>query len=170
VATHKTISSFGKAFEKRLEKVILGAHQVHKLLSDGGKEDHFEFTDGGISTKELRRMGHPYGRTAGGQRGNINKKIKRRKILPLPINKQKGDLRASFYKKDKNGRDRVSRMGFSAPYAKYLLRPGGTWKMIDRKFYSIGGAKSGMATGIIRKRFNQRLIIAKRVYKKTIKS
>jgi hypothetical protein len=170
VAVHTTIAGFGKAFEKRLANVKLSAEKVHEILTDGGEQDHFEFTDGGTSTKTLRQMGHPYGRTAGGARGNTNKKLGRRKVPVLPINNQTGRLRSSFYRSDIGGADKVTRMGFRVHYARFVLRPGGTRKMIDRKFYSLGGAKTGPATGIIRKRFRQRLIIARNVYRKTVKS
>ena len=170
MATTTSISVFGRRFEAMLSRVKIGADTVHKLLTDGGQEDHFEFTDGGTSTKTLRKMGHPYGRTAGGQRGNLNKKVGKAKVNPLPINKQTGRLRSSFYRSDIGGKDKVTRMGFRVPYARFVLRPGGTRKMIDRKFYSLGGAKTGPATGIIRKRFRQRLIIARNVYKRTVKS
>jgi len=170
VATTTSIAVFGRRFEAMLSRVKIGADTVHKLLTDGGQEDHFEFTDGGTSTKTLRKMGHPFGRTAGGARGNTNKTLGRRKVPVLPINNQTGRLRSSFYRSDIGGKDKVTRMGFRVPYARFVLRPGGTRKMIDRKFYSLGGAKTGPATGIIRKRFRQRLIIARNVYRKTVKS
>jgi hypothetical protein len=170
MATTTSIAVFGRRFEAMLSRVKIGADTVHQLLTDGGEEDHFEFTAGGTSTKTLRQMGHPFGRTAGGARGNTNKKLGRRKVPVLPINKQTGRLRSSFYRSDLGGADKVTRMGFRVPYARFVLRPGGTRKMIDRKFYSLGGAKTGPATGIIRKRFRQRLIIARNVYKRTVKS
>jgi hypothetical protein len=176
VATTTSIAVFGRRFEKMLERVKIGAETVHQLLTDGGEEDHFEFTAGGTSTKDLRRMGHPYGRTAAtsknktGQRGNLNKKMGKAKVNPLPINKQTGRLRSSFYRSDIGGKDKVTRMGFRVPYARFVLRPGGTRKMIDRKFYSLGSAKTGPATGIIRKQFRKRLSIARAVYRRSIKS
>ena len=58
------------------------------------------------------------------------------KVNPLPINKQTGQLRSSFFRTKYGGKDRVVWMGFRSPHAKYVLSPTGTKHMIYRGFYS----------------------------------
>jgi hypothetical protein len=150
--------------EKHFAQVGITAKAVHKVLVDGGEEDHFEFTKGQTKTRTLRAMGHPYAREGNASRGNRNKSLGHRSIPALPINEQTGDLRRSFRRVDTNNRDLVTKMGFNVPYAKFVLSPTGTSKMVARDFYTSGGK-----LGIIRKRHRLRLAVAKKVYRQSIK-
>jgi hypothetical protein len=173
------IASFGKAMEKRLAQVGITADAVHKVLWEGGEDDHFDTTDGGLSKKDLKRIGHPYARNGLSQRGITKnaksvagrtsiasgmKQVRGRSVAALPINRQTGKLRRSFFVIGPSGKDKTVQMGFRAPYAKYVLSPTGTQRMISRGFYSSGGK-----IGIIKKRHKLRLAVAKKVYRQSIK-
>jgi hypothetical protein len=150
--------------EKHFAQVGITAKEVHKVLVDGGEQDHFEFTQGQIKERTLRAMGHPFAREGNASRGNQNRKHGRRSVAALPINEQTGALRRSFHRHDLNDKDLVTRMGFEVPYAKFVLSPTGTKNMIARGFYTSGGK-----LGIIRKRHRLRLAVAKKVYRQSIK-
>jgi hypothetical protein len=78
------------------------------------------------------------------------------KVSPLPINKQTGELRRTFFKTKYGGKDKVVWMGFRAPHAKYVLSPTGTKKMIYRGFYSKSRNSTGRDVGIIAQRHRAR--------------
>ena len=162
MATHRTNAAFIKAFDKRIENLTHNMESIHRELVNGGIEDHNDLTKGTLSTKQLRKDGHPFARQNGGGRGVVGKGARKgiKKSRPvLPINKQTGKLRNSFYKvstKTLFG-GRSDKMGFRAYYARFVLRPGGTRKMIDRGFYSISGKP-----GVIRRRHRTRLQIVRK--------
>jgi hypothetical protein len=78
------------------------------------------------------------------------------KVNPLPINKQTGELRRSFFKTKYGGKDRVVWMGFRSPHAKYVLSPTGTKHMIYRGFYSRSKNGGVRDMGIIAQRHRAR--------------
>jgi len=94
--------------------------------AEAGVQVFIESVGGNVSTSTLRRMGHPFGRGTGPGKGNL----KRGRLPGLPINAQTGILRANIraYKTDKG----AYMLGSSAPYAKYVLHPAGTSKMVSR--------------------------------------
>ena len=164
MAVHYSPKAFGQAFERRIANINGGIKEVHTLLIEGGTADHNEFTAGKIKSKQLRKEGFPFARANGGARGKTNAGRKRSRN-PLPINEQTGELRRSFFKTSPSGINQVSRMGFRAKHARFVLRPGGTKKMQDRGFYSLNGGKPG----IIRKRFRQRLQIVRKKFHQAVK-
>lgn len=124
-----------------------------------GLLDAAELTSGGIKERELRRMGHPFarrsnvsgvvkvlggstgggkgiGRMRGASRGQRARSgIGGKRVPLLPINIQTGRLHASFrVTKGSGGRYRVyaDLVSTGVPYAKYILHPSGTRKMIGR--------------------------------------
>lgn len=86
-----------------------------------GRQLFAESVRGQVSTKTLRRMGHPFGRTGG---------LKRGRLAGLPINEQTGMLRANVraWKTDADS----YLLGATVPYAKFVLHPAGTRKMVAR--------------------------------------
>jgi len=167
------LAGFGKAMEKRFAQVGITAEAVHRVLWEGGEEDHQAYTSGTISTRQLRSMGHPFAREGkaarnaiqGKRRGSVQRTIKKgRRVNGLPINKPTGRLQRSFESIQTNDRDKTVKMFFKAPYAKYVLSPTGTSKMIARGFYTSGGKM-----GIIRKRHGLRKAVAKKIYRQSIK-
>lgn len=153
--------------KKRAAAVLYGMGQAHRDLYQGGRDDHAQYTSGRVSTAQLRAMGHPFGRkVTGGVRGVQNgatnrslsghakrkgNQIRRGKLRRLPINRQTGGLRRSFFQTVEQGPDRTVEMGFRAPYAAYVLGPKGTRKMVARGFYTLD-----TAPGIVAQRHKAR--------------
>lgn len=162
-----SVAKFGKAFEAKLDKIKLEPLAVHKLVVREAIKDHSEYTNGRISTRELRSMGHPFGRnfagrTAVGRGANRG----RRRVKTLPINRQTGDLRRSFFKREVGSAvSPITQMGFGVGYAKYVLSPTGTKKMVARGFYSVAGSP-----GIIRRRHMDRMQIIKHRHRQNLKT
>jgi hypothetical protein len=107
--------------------------------------DYKRFSRGSVSTKELRSMGHPFGRTGGGmqrgqtQAGRVGRSggqfTRRGVIKPLPINRQTGRLYAGI-KMVRTGRHSWEIFS-DAPYAKYIYAPEGTSRMVGRGFSGV---------------------------------
>lgn len=160
--------------------------EAHLALVAESHSDHLEFTHGGVSTKQLRQMGHPFARSGAGARGIVKataaignsyvgsslkkgggykfrkqsqiQKAKGKQVLsPLPINLQKGSLRKSLFKTPPAGADHVVYIGFAARHARFVLSPKGTRKMIARGFYSVRAGASGADMGIIARRHKARV-------------
>lgn len=107
-----------------------------------------DLTSGGISTAELKRRGHPFGKGKGRislslKEGGRSRRYRTFKpplvITPtplLPINKQRGTLQRSLRVIPEHYGDRTSfRVQFTAPHAKYVLKRGGTALMVDRGYW-----------------------------------
>ena len=151
----------------RFNRMNLNHITAHDELVGQGQNDHNAYTGGGLSSKSLRAMGHPFAREGSAARGIKDKdkqakfkgygkryafqatnkqgkvvsqsqtQVKAKgKVNPLPINKQTGELRRSFFRTKYGGKDRVVWMGFRSKHAKFVLSPTGTSKMIYRGFYS----------------------------------
>jgi hypothetical protein len=134
MATHKSAASFGIALAKRFGNMQGSLRDIHDKIANEVVDDHMDLTSGTVTTKTLRQAGHPFGRgPSGAQRGG-NKKG-RRSFKRLPINRQTGQLRASKFKTGPSGPDRTYRIGFEIPYARFVLSPTGTRKMVARGFY-----------------------------------
>jgi hypothetical protein len=149
-----------RAMDRRIKRVGLAQVDMHMELVRGGEQDHAQLTSGRVPEAQLRAMGHPFGRTAGGARGVVKKSrkygalsarakskgavIRKGVLMPLPINRQTGMMRASYFKTAPSGKDRIVNMGFNAPYARYVLSPTGTRYMTARGFYSVGDSMAGL--------------------------
>jgi|GEM_PF-3583681 len=151
---------------KRIQLQRMSMLELHTYLVREGARDHAVTTSGGVSTRQLRSMGHPFGRQnpgdpSTGVRGIVRKRpstisrknrIRKGVLLPLPINRQTGRLRGSFFQTVQTGPNRVVDMGFNVPYAKFVLSPTGTKRMVARGYYSVGNV-----LGIIAKRHKSRV-------------
>jgi hypothetical protein len=83
--------------------------------------------------------------------------IRKGVVLPLPINKQTGALRRSFFASAEMGPSREVRMGFGVEYAGYVLSPNGTKYMTARGFYSSrNGTQSLAEMGEVARRHRSR--------------
>lgn len=111
-----------------------GADQVkaRELLSKGVESDYRELTSGNVTTRELRRMGHPFAREnpPGRQRGRLGR---------LPINKQTGALYNSIRRRWRFGRglNVTFYIGFDprvAGRSLYVVQEHGTSRMVPRGF------------------------------------
>jgi ribosomal protein L32E len=181
MGVYQNATSLVKAQQHRFRLMALNQLTAHKELVERGREDHFIFTRGGISSKTLAAMGHPFARDGNAARGidknpgryansgnayiqsysskglNKNRKVfqvdRKGRVNPLPINRQSGNLQNSYFRTNYTGKDYVVKMGFRSPHAKYVLSPVGTRYMIYRGFYSRFANSSNVADrGIIAKR------------------
>lgn len=151
---HKSAASLLMAQTRLFRNLKGSVAELHDLSARRAFIDLQQLTSGSISTAQLERMGHPYGRGVRGGSGKAMRGVRgRARIKPSPINKQTGRLNRSIYLKA-TGRHRY-RLGASAPYAKYQFSPWGTKRMVRRGV--MGGRKHGAPIGEIEKRWRARL-------------
>lgn len=119
---------FTKDFDRRLRQAMYEAlHDTAVRM----KQEMQKETSGGISTLQLRRMGHPFARRHKWGKSNPIP-------VPLtPINRQTGGLQNSYYDYFSRigGMEFMWTFGFAIPYASYVLAEGGTRYMVDRKYW-----------------------------------
>lgn len=117
----KALSAYQRA---RAAKVKRSLEIEHGSLVEQAKQDALKLTSGSVSTKQLRRMGHPFSR-------------RRPQAFPrLPINKQTGELQRSlrvFRRFDARGL--TYQLQFTSPHA-IVTRPYGTAVMVARGFWA----------------------------------
>lgn len=90
------------------------------------KAEAIKLTSGTVSTAQLRALDHPFARRHG------------QALIPkLPINLQTRRLQRSLRVMPRTVRgDPIWQVQFTAPYSQFVLRPGGTRKMVARGFWS----------------------------------
>lgn len=106
----------------RTGRSLRNEHQrMEKMLRDWAVRQ----TSGVVSTRELRRLDHPFARRHGQPR-----------LSPLPINRQTGRLQRSFraFRRSQES-NMVTQMQFTASYGKYVLGLRGTKYMLPRGFW-----------------------------------
>jgi len=162
----------------RFEAVKADIKKVHKIMAEDGKDDFEQATSGTIKSKTLKEMGHPFGRIRSGDirtggrgaadgrkflgKGSKGQITRTGVVRPLPINKQSGDLHRRIQLDGPFGGRRAEyRLYTNVPYAKYVLNPKGTRKMIAR------GLLGRM--GFLRKRHKARISALIDVVRKTSK-
>ncbi len=138
-----------------------------------GYDDAFEGTSGRTSSAELARMGHPYGRGAGAssnydRAGNL---LKRGSAPRLPINRQSGRLRRSLRRR-MSGRSQYDvGIGSGVGYARFILHPAGTRRMVGRGLMGWRKQNPGYPAGLLERRHRLRKSAARdalrRSHKKT---
>lgn len=175
MGTYTSVTALRLAQRARFERVGVAMVTVHKELATRGWKDMRENTRGSLTSKQLRAMGHPFGRIAGagsnsGGRGIVknlstvtqgtDKRQVSRKggVRPLPINRQTGQLYRGIRLDGPTGRSKVYRLYSIAPHASFVLHPDGTRRMISR------GLKG--PRGLLRKRHRARLAAAVDVVRK----
>lgn len=166
MGTFTSITDLRLRQRTRFEAVKRDINKVHKMLAEDGEEDFEDLTVGGVNSKTLKAMGHPFGRLrsgnastggrgikGGGKRfkgSGIKGQINAKGVLrPLPINRQTGRLRAGIQLVGPIGSRKEYRLFSTAPYAQFVLRPGGTRFMVDRGLLG--------RNGMLRKRHKARI-------------
>lgn len=162
MATHTTALSLYKAQLARYQRVKVSIANVNKDMAEQGRHDLVELTKGGIKSKELRKRGHPYGR--GSTRLRRGKVVDRGSAPRQPINIQSGKLHRSITVMFA-GRNKFD-LSISAPYAKYILHPSGTKKMVGRGVMGWRDVNKAFPMGEIEKRHRLRT----RAYRDALKS
>lgn len=172
MGTHRSWSSLYKAQVRRFERTVLAIDNVTKILAEEGEKDLRASTSGGIKSKELARMGHPYGRGAAaaanlvnagnvGRRGTVKKRhrVKTRAKAPLrPINKQSHKLYNSIKKPSKVKKATYDvGIGAGVKYARYILHPAGTKYMVGRGVMGWREINKAFPMGEVEKRHRIRI-------------
>lgn len=137
-------AQYHRAWANRLDRHASDVKKGVADLARASRLDWMTFTRGSVSSRELRAMGHPFGRTGAfqrgqtraGRRGRFGPQFTTRGVLrPLPINRQTGRLYAGI-RMVQAGSD-AWEISSSAPYARYILAPEGTSKMVGRGFSGV---------------------------------
>lgn len=156
----------------RFAGAALSMQKATHELAKGGQADFLALTIGTISEKQLRQMGHPFGRTARvintkklngfvglnenrvgksgklGQRADLQQ-IKGQRVQLLPINRQSGKLRRGIaLMKRATGGNPSYDLFSGVPHAKHVLALEGTKHMKAR---GLLGPK-----GLLRRRYQAR--------------
>lgn len=162
MAHHVTITGLMRTQAKRFQLAQQSMAKAVKADADAGHALFVAEVSGNVSSRQLRALGYPFGRTGGLQRTFLKSKAKSigvkgvrsagrkspRGFLPgLPINVQTGKLRSEVreWKADADS----YLLGSTTPYAKYVLSWAGTAKMIARTRNGrplIGGKNKGGKT------------------------
>ena len=101
----------------------------HRDVAQEGFRDARKLTGGGVKTRTLRKLGHPFGRRGGG-------KGRRRGRLPLlPINEQSGALRRRIRLVRATGGTQALKITTGRGRSNWVLAPAGTRKMVARGFF-----------------------------------
>lgn len=118
-------------------------------------------------------MGHPHGRgsSAALNYANAGNLLKRGRAPRLPINRQSNRLRASLRMRTA-GRGRFDLgIGNGVPYARYILHPAGTVRMVGRGLMGWRKRNPGYPAGLLERRHRLRMAAARdalrRSHKKT---
>ena len=158
--------------QRRFAGAALSMQQAQHELAKGGQADFLALTIGTLSEKQLRAMGHPYGRTARvirtdklngfvglnenrirkngtlGQNSSLQQ-VKGQSVQLLPINRQTGRLRRGIALMQRMTGGNPSYDLFSGvPHAKYVLALDGTKHMKARGLLG--------PRGLLRRRYRAR--------------
>ena len=157
---HHSATALYDAQLKRFATMGMTMREGHRDIAHKcfGRMSHY--TRGGISQKTLNRLGNPFGRGAsaaertptglmrGADPAKAKKHTGRVKIPLLPINRQSGKLRQGMYLRKTffPGALQAFALGSDVKYAKYILHPAGTKKMVGRGIWGgkmLGQSKAG---------------------------
>ncbi len=139
--------------------------------AEKGYEDAFDGLSGKTSSEKLAAMGHPYGRgsSASQNYANAGNVLKRGRAPMLPINRQSGRLRASLNMRSA-GRGRYDTgIGRGVEYARYILHPAGTVKMVGRGLMGWRKVNRAYPAGLIERRHRLRMAAARDVLRRSHK-
>ncbi|MBN9504002.1 MAG: hypothetical protein BGO01_03660 [Armatimonadetes bacterium 55-13] len=143
MAKFTSFKALARHQDARAKKIAVRAQRLHTDMVEDLNREAQDLSSGRVSTRTLRRMGHPFGRRMGSKSNLKTRRTtwarQRGKLPTLPINVQSGLLRRSWIIR------RTPRRGFGqrwdmrnrAPYSKYVLSPGGTSKMVTRPLWRV---------------------------------
>lgn len=144
--------------EQQLRKIRFNFEHEFGKIAEAYHEDAIKFTGGGINSKQLAKMGHPYGRGTSSKTSAPGGLKRRGKAPNVPINMQSGRLRRSWYMKVRSsGGRKVWTIGNSARHARYILSPWGTKKMVGREIWGHPNYAKGAPIGLMARRARARL-------------
>ena len=125
MAVYTSAAEMAKARRARAGNLNDAIRRTVDKAADIIEQEATVLTSGTISSATLAALGHPYSRARPGS-------------LPrLPINKQSGDLQRSARFKPFGGAGYAGfSFSYAAEYAKYILSPTGTKRMVARPFFA----------------------------------
>lgn len=145
MSRYSEMSALASAWERRVAGRISVGDSALRAWAEENASFWRRMMSGAITTRQLRRLGHPFGRGSspaqreagyrsmrGAPPARIRSVLGRTAVPPLPINAQTGRLRASVRVRKAGEQD--YRVGAATPYAKYILSPTGTRLMVGRGF------------------------------------
>jgi hypothetical protein len=153
LSVYRDVRTLAIAQRKRLRATQATMEKGHTMIAIEGREDLHELTAGKISSKTLRKLGHPYGRGSSPGAGKLQRASGRAKtkaatgrasVPLLPINKQSGKLRRGIFLRRSSGGKQAYALGSGARHAKYIMNPAGTSKMVGRGVMTLNNPKMGM--------------------------
>ena len=118
---------------------------------------------GRVSSEELRRAGHPYGRGQNAKENytNAGNVLKRGKVPRLPINRQSGRLAMSLRLRRAGRSVWDLGIGTAVPYARFILHPAGTKKMVGRGLMGWRKVNASYPAGLVERRQRLRTAAAR---------
>lgn len=147
MATFASARSLAASQSKRFGLVSRAIRVEHKKLVHTVADRMVDMASGRISTKELARRGHPFGRKKGRitmtvkSAATANQRFRAHKTRPvvptplMPINRQSGELiRSLRIIPEHGGAQQSYRVQFTSPHA-VVLSPGGTKNMVARGYW-----------------------------------
>lgn len=145
MATFTDPLKLAAAQKTRAGVVVRSVRALHRKLVYEMADEMIALASGTISSRELARRGHPFGRRRGrisltlNTSGRSAKYRGRAGVVPtplLPINRQTGALVKSLRVIPESGIGLQSyRAQFTAPHAKFVLAKGGTRRMVARGYW-----------------------------------
>lgn len=133
---------YQRFFEGNIGAIKRIAIEEHDAMASDIKTAQKSLTSGGITTKKLRELGHPFSRARWKTLDPMIKRAARKRrqgvghVPLLPINRQTGKLQKSLQAKKIKYPDalNVNQIEFTAPHAKFILGAKGTKRMLPRGF------------------------------------
>lgn len=119
----------------RFERMNQTMREMHREISEAGGQDGQELTQGTVSTAQLRKMGHPFGRGVGGSNGRYRPGLKRGRLGSLPINRQTGGLQRRLRLRRGRGGIQTFELTPGVHRGNWVLNPDGTRRMVGRGFW-----------------------------------
>jgi len=142
----------------RASRALRSVAEQTRFQAEEGRADAVAGTSGTVSSEQLAKMGHPFGRGPSAAKnfeagGNV---LQRRRMRLLPINRQSGRLRASIALTKKGQRRYDVAIGQGVEYARFILHPAGTRKMVGRGLMGWRDRNPAFPAGLLERRHRLR--------------
>lgn len=164
------------AQKNRFNHVISDMDRTMREVAIEGWRDHLNLLSGKVKQKTLNAMGNPYGRGSSAAKnlvnaGNVGRRGAKRKFgrgsAPLlPINEQTGRLRMSVRLAGYRRGVYDVHVGAGVRYAKYILHPAGTRKMVGRGMMGWRNVNAAFPIGQIERLHRARNKVIQDAYRK----
>lgn len=159
--------------QKQLQGIRIDFQREVEKIAIESVQDGINLTKGGISQRQLKAMGHPYGRGANASQSTPGGlKRKGRSSAPLlPINQQTGKLRRGWRMVAKGTPGKRTYTVFNtAKHARFILSPWGTKKMVGRTIWGHPSFARGAPMGLMARYARARIKALRSAMRKRIRS